>query len=255
MAELLIVVVVVVVVLGYAADRARKLRARARQMSGMNDRLDVAAAKVDEEQQRRRARTMASAELTSVMPAIKRPPLTIPGMAGHGDVAEEPEEQAAPGAAPVPGASSPSQAGSSAEAASAKAASAKAGSSAKAASAKAGSSAKAASAAREDPVPDAGAGGGEAPDVQPDPSSAGAVPAGEVPAPPASRLADDTLSMPAGITADDLPAVPKTQVTTEGTLIMRPVPDQGPAPAGEELLGQDGMRDEPAASPERTNRR
>ena len=98
------------------------------------------------------------------------------------------------------------------------------------------------------------AGGGEALGAQPDPSSAGAVPAGEVPAPPASRLADDTLSMPAGITADDLPAVPRIQVTTEGTLIMRPVPDQGPAP-GEELLGQDGMRDEPAASQERTNRR
>src|ERR1700733_11666731 len=116
MAELLIVVVVVVVVLGYAADRARKLRARARQLSGMNDRLDVAAAKVDEEQQRRRARTMASAELTSVMPAIKRPPLTIRGMAGHGDVREEPEERAAPDASPATGASSPSQASSRAEA-------------------------------------------------------------------------------------------------------------------------------------------
>jgi hypothetical protein len=98
-------------------------------------------------------------------------------------------------------------------------------------------------------------GGGEAPDAEPDPPSADAVPAGEVPAPPASRLADDTLSMPAGITADDLPAAPKIQVTTEGTLIMRPVPDQGPAPAGEELPGQDGIRDEPAASRERTNRR
>ena len=72
---------------------------------------------------------------------------------------------------------------------------------------------------------------------------------------PPPGLADDTLSMPAGITADDLPAVPKIQVTTEGTLIMRPVPDQGPALAGEDLLGQDGMRDEPAASQERTNRR
>jgi hypothetical protein len=60
--------------------------------------------------------------------------------------------------------------------------------------------------------------------------------------------------MPAGMTADDLPAVPKIQVTTEGTLIMRPVPDQGPAPAGEELLGQDGIRDEPAAPQKRTNR-
>jgi len=239
MAELLIVVVVVVVVLGYAADRARKLRARARQMSGMNDRLDLAAAKVDEEQQRRRARTMASAELTSVMPAIKRPPLTIPGMAGHGDEPEEPEEQAAPDAAPATEASSPSQASSPAEAGS---------------PVKAGSSAEGGAAAQEDPAPDAGVGGGEAPDAQPDPSSADAVPAGDVPAPPASRLADETLSMPAGITADDLPAVPKIQVTTAGTLIMRPVPGQGPAPAGEELLGQDAMRDEPA-SQERTNRR
>ena len=235
MAELLIVVVVVVVVLGYAADRARKLRARARQMSGMNDRLDLAAAKVDEEQQRRRARTMASAELTSVMPAIKRPPLTIPGMAGHGDEPEEPEEQAAPEASPASGSSSPAEAGSSAQA---------------------DSSAEAGAAVQEDPAPDTGAGGGDAsPDAQPDPSSADAVPAGDVPAPPASRLAEDTLSMPAGITADDLPAVPKIQVTTEGTLIMRPVPGQGPAPAGEELLGQDAMRDEPAASQERTNRR
>ncbi len=83
MAELLIVVVVVAAVLLYAADRARKLRARARQMSGMNDRLAVAAAKIDEEQQRKRARVRASAELTSVLPAIKRPPLTIPGMGGH----------------------------------------------------------------------------------------------------------------------------------------------------------------------------
>jgi len=215
-------------------------------MSGMNDRLDVAAAKVDEEQQRRRARSMASAELTSVMPAIKRPPLTIPGMAGHGDVPEEPEEQAAPGASPAPRAGSPaetgppSQAGSPAEAGSA---------------AETGSPAEAGAAAQEDPAPHAGVGGGEAPGTEPDTSSAGAVPAGEVPAPPASRLADDTLSMPAGITADDLPPVPKIQVTTEGTLIMRPVPGQGPAPAGEELLGQDGRRDEPAASQERTNRR
>ena len=88
MAELLIVVVVVIVLLGYAADRARKLRVRARQLGSMNDRLDVAAAKVDEEQQRRRARTRASAELTSVLPAIKRPPLTIPGMAGQGGTPE-----------------------------------------------------------------------------------------------------------------------------------------------------------------------
>ena len=84
MAELLIVVVVAGLVLLYAADRARKLRARARQMSAMNDRLDVAAAKVDEQQERKRARVRASAELTSVMPAIKRPPLSLPGVPGPG---------------------------------------------------------------------------------------------------------------------------------------------------------------------------
>ena len=99
MAELLIVVVVVAAVLLYAADRARKLRARARQMSGMNDRLAVAAAKIDEEQQRKRAKVRASAELTSVLPAIKRPPLTIPGMGGH----EPGDEDAAPSGGGSPG--------------------------------------------------------------------------------------------------------------------------------------------------------
>ena len=95
MAELLIIVVVAAALVLYAVDRARKLRARARQMSGMNDRLAAAAAKIDEEQRRKRARVTASAELTSVMPAIKRPPLTIPGMAGHGPGADE---EAAPAA-------------------------------------------------------------------------------------------------------------------------------------------------------------
>ncbi|MGI8447279.1 MAG: hypothetical protein ACR2MP_08895 [Streptosporangiaceae bacterium] len=216
MAELLIVVVVVVVLLGYAADRARKLRVRARQMSGMNNRLDAAAAKVDKEQQQRRARVMASAELTSVMPAIKRPPLTIPGMAGHGDEpAEQDDEPAEPEAAP--------EASPAAEAIT---------------GAEAGTPAD---------VPDA-------PGAEPAPASADAVPAG-VPAPPAPRLADDTLSMPAGLTADDLPAVPKIQVTTEGTLIMRPVPDQGRASAGEVMPAPDGMTDEPAASQKRADRR
>src|ERR1039458_8556701 len=97
MAELLIVVVAVVVLLLYAADRARKLRVRARQMAGMNERLDAAAAKIDKEQQRKRARVRASAELTSVMPAIKRPPLGLPGIPGPRDAAEQ---EAAPEAVP-----------------------------------------------------------------------------------------------------------------------------------------------------------
>ena len=93
MAELLILVVIAGVVLLYAVDRARKLRARARQMSGMNERLDVAAAKVDEQRERKQARVRASAELTSVLPAIKRPPLTLPGVPGR---AAEPEDEPAP---------------------------------------------------------------------------------------------------------------------------------------------------------------
>ncbi|HZC62675.1 MAG TPA: hypothetical protein VE464_13660, partial [Streptosporangiaceae bacterium] len=92
MAELLILVVIAGVVLLYAADRARKLRARARQMSAMNERLDVAAAKVDKQQERKQARVRASAELTSVLPAIKRPPLTLPGVPGP---AAEPEDEPA----------------------------------------------------------------------------------------------------------------------------------------------------------------
>ena len=105
----------------------------------------------------------------------------------------------------------------------------------------------------------------DAPDAEPRPVSADAVPAGEVPAgevpaadvpaPPAPRLADDTLSMLAGITAEDLPAVSKIQMTTEGTLIMRPVPDQGPVPAGEVMLPPEGMPDEPGPGRKRADRR
>jgi hypothetical protein len=101
MAELLILVVIAGVVLLYAVDRTRKLRARARQMSGMNERLDVAAAKVDEQAERRQARVRASAELTSVLPAIRRPPLTLPGVPGS--AAEPAQEPAAPGRDADPG--------------------------------------------------------------------------------------------------------------------------------------------------------
>ena len=95
MAALLIVGVVVVLVVLYATDRVRKARSRARLLHDMNDRLTVAAAQIDQEQERRRAVARSSAELTSVMPAIKRPPLTLPGVAGH---EPEPAEEDAAGA-------------------------------------------------------------------------------------------------------------------------------------------------------------
>jgi type II secretory pathway pseudopilin PulG len=104
MAELLVLVVIAGLVLLYAADRARKLRARARRMGAMNDRLDVAAAKVDEQQERKQARVKAMAELTSVLPAIKRPPLTLPGVPGP---ATEPEEEEPAAAKPAAKAASP----------------------------------------------------------------------------------------------------------------------------------------------------
>jgi hypothetical protein len=172
MAELLILVVIAGVVLLYAVDRTRKLRARARQMSGMNERLDVAAAKVDAQQERRQARVRASAELTSVLPAIGRPPLTLPGVPGSaagmaGELAaREPDAGPAAEGATPPADDTPAVAG-------------------------AGN------------IPDAGA--AESPAAQPAPAQPG---------------------------SPDAAAAPRLQVTSDGTMIMPPVPDQGPAPAG-----------------------
>jgi hypothetical protein len=83
MAGLLIVGVVATVILLYLADRVIKARAQARRLRELNERLDVAAARVDERQAERRAAARASDALTSVMPAIKRPPLSLPGLAPH----------------------------------------------------------------------------------------------------------------------------------------------------------------------------
>ena len=206
MAELLIVVVAVVVLLLYATDRARKLRARARQMAAMNERLDMAAAKVDHEQQQKRAVVRASAELTSVLPAIRRPPLTLPGVPGPG---AGPDEEAAPEAEPAP----------------------------------------APAADAEEAAQDGAAGppAGEHADAQ-DAAAAGAEP-GADPGPDPDR---GTAPEPAGVPAADLPAA-KLQVTSEGTLIMPTVPDQGPAPAGE-AVPPDTMWSRAAARQERADR-
>ena len=194
MAELLIVVVVAAALVLYAIDRARKLRARARQMAGMNDRLEAAAEKIDEEQRRKRARVRASAELTSVMPAIKRPPLTIPGMAGHGP---EAAEEAAPAAENGPAGDSPAGGSLAAE--------------------------RRRPRQRDRPAQ-------ESTPAEEAPAAAEASPA------PALRPADSTQSMPAAAMADEIPAQ-NAQAASEGTMIMAPVPRQGPAPRGRSPAG------------------
>jgi type II secretory pathway pseudopilin PulG len=80
MAELVILGAIVAILLLYLADRAVKARNRSRRMSRMNRRLVAAAARAEEQQAKRQAADAASAELTSVMPAINfRPPVTLPG--------------------------------------------------------------------------------------------------------------------------------------------------------------------------------
>jgi hypothetical protein len=67
----------------YAAERIVKARAQARRRRSMSQRLAAATARAEEQHQQRQAAERASQELTSVLPAIKRPPLTVPGMGPH----------------------------------------------------------------------------------------------------------------------------------------------------------------------------
>jgi hypothetical protein len=64
----------------YAADRVLKARSQSRRMRMMRDRLAAATVRAEEQQAQRQATDRASAALTSVMPAIERPPLTLPGV-------------------------------------------------------------------------------------------------------------------------------------------------------------------------------
>ena len=90
MTGLLLVGVVVLVIALYLAERFLKARAQARRRHEMNDRLSAATARVDEQQAQKRAKEKASAELTNVMPAISRPPLSLPGMEEHGPARSTP---------------------------------------------------------------------------------------------------------------------------------------------------------------------
>jgi hypothetical protein len=68
----------------YTADRLIKARAQVRRLRRMSDRLAAATARSDKQQAQRQAAERAGAELTSFMPAIGRPPLTLPGIRpGH----------------------------------------------------------------------------------------------------------------------------------------------------------------------------
>lgn len=75
---LIIGFVVVAVLVLYAGERVLKARAQARRLHAMNDRLTAAVARTDEQQEQRQVAAQASVELTSFMPAIKQPPLTVP---------------------------------------------------------------------------------------------------------------------------------------------------------------------------------
>ena len=68
----------------YAADSVLKARTQARRLRRMRDRLAAAARRAEEQQAKREATAQASAALTSVMPAIERPPLTLPGLPSRG---------------------------------------------------------------------------------------------------------------------------------------------------------------------------
>jgi ribonuclease E len=257
MAELLILVVVAGVVLLYAADRARKLRARARQMSAMNDRLDVAAAKVDEQQERKQARVRASAELTSVMPAIKRPPLTLPGVPEpaaepeEGPAAAEPEARPAAEAAAYdrPAAADdtttgtddrPAAAGDPPAAADGTPAAADAGNAPDGAGAEESPAVQAAPDAADSPVAGEGSPAGVNPPAGGRPGTADEVPAEPV------RTPEGTLTM--GRVIPDAAPAPKLQVTSDDTMIMPSVPGQAPAPAGEAALPPAPSRARPRAS-------
>jgi hypothetical protein len=82
-AALLIVGFVIVALALYGLDRAIKARTQVRRLRTMTDRLDAATVRADKQHEKREAAAQASAALTSVMPAIERPPLTLPGTPSH----------------------------------------------------------------------------------------------------------------------------------------------------------------------------
>jgi type II secretory pathway pseudopilin PulG len=82
------------IVAGWAADLVLRARVRARRRRVMSERLAAATARAEEQHQRRQAAAHASRDLTSVIPAIKRPPLSVPGVPprGAGSPADPPPD-------------------------------------------------------------------------------------------------------------------------------------------------------------------
>jgi hypothetical protein len=86
MAGLVILGVIVAIALLYAADRAVQARIHARRLRRMSERLAAAAVRAEEQQAKRQAADAASADLTSVMPAINlRLPAKLPDQTAGGD--------------------------------------------------------------------------------------------------------------------------------------------------------------------------
>jgi hypothetical protein len=80
MTVLLAAALVGAVILIFAVDRLLKLRVRARWVRTMRRRLAAAAVRAEEQQEQREVVAQASVALTSVMPAIERPPPGLPEM-------------------------------------------------------------------------------------------------------------------------------------------------------------------------------
>jgi len=101
MATLLLIGFVGAVLVLYVAERLLKARRRAHKLRRMSDRLDAAARRAEHQHEKRQAVAQASAALTAFMPAIKAPPLTVPGTEvkvgqPEAEAEPEPESEAAP---------------------------------------------------------------------------------------------------------------------------------------------------------------
>src|SRR5690242_3549554 len=79
MAVLLMVGVVCAVIVLYVGERLLKARARIRRRQLMSERLDAAARRAEHHQEKKQAVRKASEALTSYIPAINQPPLSVPG--------------------------------------------------------------------------------------------------------------------------------------------------------------------------------